>query len=215
MSPFIVFIEELLCDGEVNLCQPLEPARRAYSEAAKILEQAYATWCLSVAGPPIPFDGKVATAAAALVYYSCWFLVDHSLSSAEMEKILTMPGLPESPAHHLSADLLFHFLPQIHSRIQSVDATEPLAEHLAKVLRQWPLSGVLADVTEGPLTPLDFGGHAGLMWLYAERWCRKEMPAWLPEGRGLEHVEVIWTDLGKDAQLLHQLAKAETTESRA
>ena len=48
---------------------------------------------------------------------------------------------------------------------------------MADVLRRWPLSGVLSDVVEAPIGPLEFGGHPGLMLLYAERLGDNDRPA--------------------------------------
>jgi hypothetical protein len=59
------------------------------------------------------------------------------------------------------------------------------------VLRQWPLSGVLSDVTEPPLTPPEFDGNPGLMLLYAERLARHEKSAWVPQGEGREYVQWV------------------------
>jgi len=120
-----------------------------------------------------------------------------------------MPGAPDAPAAHLSADLVLRFLPQVHRRARALDPADPLVMILERVLRQWPLSGVLADVLEGPVTPPDFGGHAGLLFLYAERLARHEKPAWLPTGPGREYAEVVWAELGKDATLLRQAGGAQ------
>jgi hypothetical protein len=69
------------------------------------------------------------------------------------------------------------------------------------VLRRWPLSGVLADIEQGPLTALDFSGHAGLLLLYAERLARHERPTWFPTGAAKEYLELVWTELGEDRSL--------------
>jgi hypothetical protein len=112
----------------------------------------------------------------------------------EIDKQLKMPGSPQTPAQHLSADLLLRFLAQVHRRARARDPVDPLPALLEKVLRQWPLSGVLADIDEGPMAPLDFGGHAGLMLLYAERLASREKPAWFPTGKLLEYLELVRTN---------------------
>ena len=82
------------------------------------------------------------------------------------------------------------------------------------LLRQWPLTGVLADVAEEPLTPPEFDGHPGLLLLYAERLARHEKPAWVPHGKAFEYVELVFRELGKEqsALLLQQAQAAEATE---
>ena len=50
--------------------------------------------------------------------------------------------------------------------------------------------------------PPDFDGHAGLQLLYAERLARREKPGWFPTGAGIEAVELVWHDLGRDTSVL-------------
>ena len=51
-------------------------------------------------------------------------------------------------AHHLSADLMLRYLPQILKRARGLDPSDPLVGLLEDVLKRWPLSGVLSDVAE-------------------------------------------------------------------
>jgi hypothetical protein len=201
-SPFAEFIARLLGEGCAFLKAPPQHTPAADAEVLTLLEAAYATYRLGVAGPPIPFDGRTALAAAAVVYRACWFVVDHSLLPEHLAPLLQMPCAPGTPAQHLSADLVLRFLPQVHRRAAAVDAAEPLTCLLADVLRRWPLSGALAEVEGGPLNGLDFGGHPGLLWLYAERWAQREKLAWLPAGAGREYLEAVSTDMGRNLNLL-------------
>ena len=66
---------------------------------------------------------------------------------------------------------------------------------LEEVLCQWPLTGVLSDMEQGP-TALDLYDHPGLMLLYAERLKAKEKPAWVPVGRTYEYVEMVFQEAG-------------------
>jgi len=192
MSPLARFFHVLLCEGRVLLRDQAPAGARADTELATVLRAAYADYCLDVAGPPLAFAEPPALAAAVLVHESCWALVSHALAVAELEKRMCMPGPPQTPAQHLSADLLLRFLPQIQRRARARDAADPLGAMLENVLRRWPLSGVLADIEEGPAVPLDFGGHPGLMLLYAERLAQHEKSAWVPTGGPiLEYVELV------------------------
>src|SRR5438093_406611 len=58
--------------------------------------------------------------------------------------------------------------------------------------RRWPLSGVLADIDEPPLLPVDLGGHPGLLLLYAERLARQRRPAWVADGPAREYIELVF-----------------------
>jgi hypothetical protein len=89
----------------------------------------------------------------------------------------------------------------VFRRARALRPTDALTGLLADVLRRWPLSGVLAEIVDAPLTSLDFG-HTGLRLLYAERLARHERPAWLPTGAALEAVELVWQQLGRDIDVL-------------
>jgi hypothetical protein len=183
------FVTLLLREGRVVLrSRPVEaPEPRRVVEA---LGRAYARYRLDVAGPLIPFDGEAALGAARLVAEACWALVCREEAAPELARRLTLPRSPSTPAHHLSADLLLRFVPQLIRRARALDPTDPLAAILAEILRRWPLSGVLARLEDRPASALDFGGHEGLMLLYAERWVPHENQAWQPSGRLLEYVEL-------------------------
>jgi hypothetical protein len=107
---------------------------------------------------------------------------------------LALPD-PSTAASHLSVDLVFRYLPQIYARARDRDAADRLTALLAKLLRQWPLSGVLSEIEEAPTTPLDFGGHPGLLLLFAERWHRCPKPAWRPTGRAAEFADLVQESL--------------------
>jgi hypothetical protein len=203
MAALAEFLRILLSEGRAIVRGPPPPGRGQSAEVSQLLRRAHASYRLQIAGPPLEFDEEVALAAAELVRQACWFLVSRSQPPEELERHLVMPAAPRFAAQHLSADLLLRYLPQVHRRARAMNPADRLTILLAKVLRQWPLSGVLAAVEEGPLLPLDFGGHPGLWMLYAERLAAHEKPAWIPEGPGLAYAELVWRALGKDPAALH------------
>jgi MoxR-vWA-beta-propeller ternary system domain bpX4 len=148
-----------------------------------------------VAGPPPPFDPDAAASAAGRVWCACWFLLHRADEPDTVEKALVMTP-PMNASQHLSADLTLRFLPQVHRRARALAAADPMTACLGRLLREWPLSGVLSDVSEPPLTPPEFDGHKGLLMLYAERLAANVKPAWLPTGSGLPYVELAFADRG-------------------
>jgi hypothetical protein len=189
------FLTRLLYEGRIVFRE--RPAAASFKEkerAAELLERAYAGYRLDVAGPPIPFVGEIACAAGELVRQASWALVNHGDRIEDLGRRVVMPRGPKRPADHLSADLVLRFLPQVVRRARAIDPSDPLVEILTGVLRQWPLTGVLAELDEGPSPRLDLGDHPGLLLLYAERWARHERPAWRPEGRPWEYVELVLRD---------------------
>src|SRR5262249_16793898 len=142
---------------------------------------AFVTFARSVAGPPVAFDEGVACQAAELVRQASWGLVNREERVGDLKRRLRMSTAPRTPGQHLSADLLLRYLPQILRRARGLDPADPLIEILGDLLRRWPLSGALSDIEEGPLVATDFGGHPGLLLLYAERLAAHDRPAWRPE----------------------------------
>ena len=162
------------------------------------MRHAYADFRLTVSGPLLDFAPATALAAARLVYAACWLLMSRLEEESQLEQMLVSPAPPRSPAEHLSADLVLRFLVQTHRRARAHNPSDKLTTLLADMLRRWPLTGVLADLEDGPLIPVDFGGHGGLMMLYAERFAAHPHPAWAPTAKGLEYLELVCGALGKD-----------------
>jgi hypothetical protein len=194
LSPFSDFLQGLFRDGSAVLSGP--PILGTSDAAAvRLLASAYAGHCLDVAGPPPVFDPAVADAAARRVWCACWFLIHSGDGPEVVERALALPP-PANASQHLSADLTLRFLPQIHRRARALAAADPLTAGLTRLLREWPLSGVLSDVTAPPTTPPDFDGHTGLLMLYADRLAANPKPEWTPAGPGLPHVELAFACRG-------------------
>jgi hypothetical protein len=196
MTAFVPFVRRLLEDGSVRLRRPphVEPAER--SIAQELLAEAYADYRLDVAGPLVPFDAAAALDAAEWLWRACWFLLRRRGPAEEVERGLPAPTVPVTAAQHLSADLVGRFLPQVHRRARALAVDDPLTRWLEGLLRRWPLTGVLADVAEGPLTPVELDGHPGLLLLYAERLAENVRPTWVPEGAAREYVELVFAERG-------------------
>ncbi len=197
MASLTTFLRGVFDDGRLLLREPL-PAQ-ADPDALAVLAEAHRRHALGVAGPAIAFDGPTALAAGRVLYQAGWYLL--SANEPVDAARLRMPD-PRTPAQHLAADLLLRYLPAVHRRAQALRPDDELAAALANLLRRWPLSGVLADIDDEPLTPTDFGGHRGLCLLYAERLARHEKGAWFPTGEAIEAVELVWHDLGRDTSVL-------------
>jgi hypothetical protein len=201
MTAFHEFLTQLLDQGKVVFRSTRAPQDRPSARGIAILAEAFETACLSVAGPRLAFDSVVACAAADLVRQASWAIVCHDDRLADLAKRLRMPAMPATPSHHLSADLMLRYLPQVLRRARGLDPADPLVELLATILRRWPLSGVLSDVEEGPLVPLDFGGHPGLLLLYAERLIGNDRPSWrpAPPGKPWDYYELVLQEHGRTA----------------
>jgi hypothetical protein len=181
MAAFSDFLTQLLDEGKIAFRSAKPPQDRPSERDVAALSNAFATFALAVAGPPIAFDARIACEAAELVRQASWALVSREERVDDLKRRLRMTITPATPAHHLSADLLLRYLPQILKRTRGLDPTDPLIEILEDLLRQWPLSGVLSDVDEGPMVAPHFGGHPGLLMLYCERLLANDRPGWRPE----------------------------------
>ena len=197
MNPFVEFLMPLLTDGAAVLRQQPILSLDNRAAATTYLAAEFASQRLEVAAPLLDFDAETAVTAAGWVWSSSWFLVSRSEESATVEQALAVPPFPVTPAQHFSADLTLRFLPGILGRARALAPDDVLTRCLARLLRAWPLSGVLSDLTEGPLTPPNFDGHAGLALLYAERLAEHIRTAWVPrEGQARAFVELVFAERG-------------------
>ena len=103
---------------------------------------------------------------------------EHALPMRRMGSFL--PGSGTGGSSNLWGGLLFRYLPVVHRRARALAPDDVLTRLLTDLLRQWPLSGVLADVADEPTTPLQLNDHPGLLLLYAERLLHNDRPAWRP-----------------------------------
>jgi hypothetical protein len=196
MDTLADFLARLLGEGRVVFRERPRPGPEDAGRAAGVLEHAFDAVRLDVAGPSIPFDPAAAVAAGELVRRACWALVSHEERVEDLARALTMPMAPTAPAQHLSADLALRYLPQVHRRARAINPADPLRGLIEEVLRRWPLSGVLADLMEGPILPPEALDHPGLFLLYAERLAAHDRPSWRPAGRASEFAALV--GLGAD-----------------
>ncbi len=210
MTSFRRFVIELLREGKVVFRSAQAPRDRPLAEDIALLEKGFEVVQLSVAGPAIPFDGAVGYSAAEVLRQASWALLNHNDRISQLKKLLSMPIQPATPAHHLSADLMLRYLPQVLKRARGLDPSDPLIGLLEDVLRRWPLSGVLSDVIEPPLGSLEFAGHPGLLLLYSERLVANDRHAWRPAQRA---PGCAYYELASDERRRGQSSPAEFSSS--
>ena len=197
MDCFEQFLSGLLREGRVVFRRSPDRGPGVSEGALRLLARAYEDDRRNVAGPAIPFDAAVAGEAGELVWLACWALVSRADRVEDLEPRLMMRRPPSKASDHASADLLFRYLPQVLRRARAIDPSDPLVAMVAAVLRQWPLSGVLSDLEDGPATPPDLAGHPGLMLLYAERFSGRPRQAWQPAEPGRDVVEMVLQEAGR------------------
>jgi len=185
------FLASLFDDGAVTFREPPPPHAPAAAAARTALARAFQVYRLDIAGPLLDFDTSVGFAAAEFVWRACWYLVHRDAPAGEVTTMLKMPPSPRMPSEHLSADLTFRHLPQLHRRSRAMSQSDVLTTTLTVALRAWPLSGVASDVEDAPTIPVDFGGHLGLEMLYAERYAKRPRATWMIAGRIAEWVELL------------------------
>jgi hypothetical protein len=197
MNSLAEFLKSLLIDGSAVLRE--RPVLNSGDlDASRFLAKEYSAYQMQIAGPTVEFDERTAVTAAGWVWSACWFLVSHDEDPKLVESTLTPSAPPTTPAAHFAADLTLRFLPGVYRRAFAVAADDVLTHSLSRLLRLWPLSGVLADVTEAPLTAPLFEDHPGLALLYAERLADHFKPAWMPaSGRAREYVELVFAERGR------------------
>jgi hypothetical protein len=192
MRPFHDWLDRVLTTGESvqDLPPVFAPAERQSVEGR--LRAAFELHALDVAGPPA-FDAEAATRAAVILAQACWLHVTADGGD---------PGFAfeaaNTPSAHLSADVALRFLPGVYRRARLRAPGGPLATALGRLLRAWPLSGVLADLDGSPTLAPDFG-HPGLQLLYAERLVNTRRAGWVPPaGIAREWAERVFAERGLD-----------------
>jgi hypothetical protein len=192
MTAFTDLVRRLLREGSVRLREPPKLADGEREAVLTILADAFADYRLDVGGPTVAFAPESALNAALWLARTCWFLLHRGEPDEVVARSLSALPAPCSAAEHLSADLVFRFLPQIHRRARAVNPQDPLTLRLEEMLRRFPLSGVLADIDEPPLAEVELAGHPGLLLLYAERLAQRPRSAWMPGEAGQEYVELVF-----------------------
>jgi len=186
------WLERVLIHGES--VQTEAPVFHSDPVILPLLESAYLRHAANVAGVRLPFQKNVAQDAARVLAEACWA----QSSASEFTPTPPWQREPASAAEHLTADLLYRFLPGVLKRAKARDRESALCVFLEELLCKWPLSGVLADLDGAPALPPDFDGHAGLQMLYAERLLANPRAGWVPRaGTAYEWVERVFQDSGK------------------
>src|SRR5262249_54778052 len=126
MTTLAEFLELLFDEGRVAFTDAPATAAEEQSSAVDVLQRAFDAYRLDIAGPLLHFDADVALAAAKFVQLACWFLINRQEPSAELEQRLRVPDEPKSAEQHLSADLTFRCLPQVHRRARALSPGDPL-----------------------------------------------------------------------------------------
>ncbi|MCB9895981.1 MAG: hypothetical protein H6839_16225 [Planctomycetes bacterium] len=200
------FLNILFTRGEVIFRKPPLAVPARDPEALRVLEAEYRRYALDMPGTVPAFDADTALKAAEILRDACWFLLSHEEDDAEVARRLEWPGLASTPAQHVSADLTLRFAARVHRRAKALNPADALVRSLENTLRRRPLSGVLCEIDQAPLT-LDFADHDGLMLQYAERLADNPKRDWTPDGRAREYLEFVLDRRGvKNSPLLAGVA---------
>src|SRR5262245_34508425 len=120
------FLESLFDDGDIVFREAPPPP--SWDTVDRVLARAFADYWLEIAGPLIDFDVPTARAAAEFMRWACWFLVHRDSPAAELSARLKLPPAPMTPSQHLSADLTFRHLPQLHRRASALSPDDVLTK---------------------------------------------------------------------------------------
>jgi hypothetical protein len=199
MSAFVNFIRTLLEEGSARLREPPRLAPEERDAVLAVLRAAFRDHMLDLAGPPLAFVPAVALRAVEWTAWACWFLVHRTSPPSALEAALAIFSPGAGAAEHATADVVLRLLPQVHRRARTVSPRDPLTVRLEELLRRWPLSGVLAELDEPPLTEVEFAGHPGLLLLYAERLASgagQRPRTWRVEGPARDYIDLVFSERG-------------------
>lgn len=168
-APLSAFIQMLTGSGDVvvgayHKDQP--PDRTGLAEAIGELDRLQR----AELGLDLPeLDFPAATWAAEYLYRACQLLVCREWPEPEVRAALTdnLAG-PRTPATIYSVDLLFRFLPDLHTLADRIAPADALTEILLMRARDWPLSSVGIPLP-APGDIQIIADHQGLFRLYVDR----------------------------------------------
>jgi hypothetical protein len=194
MPQFLDWITRVLTCGESVQDGPPSLPTGERPAVEQFLRHILEERTFDIAGPPISFDPVIAIGAAELLARACWLLVSGEGGPRELVTDIR----PSSSSTHLAADITLRFLPAVYRRANLRQPEGALTIELDRILRMWPLSGVLANLDGKPSTKLDFEGHPGLQLLYAERLIETGQPGWVPQSEPTRSwVERVFRERGK------------------
>lgn len=194
------WLRGVLQEGASLLSEPLSLPAAEVAEVTQILQSEFHLHALDVGGAKMEFSPTFALKAAKLLAQACWVYVANAGSP---ESPLALALEPRGPADHLAVDLCFRFLPVVYRRAKMRSLESVLVRELNAILRRWPLSGVLADLEEGPLIEPAFQDHQGLQILYAERLVQFPRATWVPSaGKAREWVEFVFHEHQKSLPVM-------------
>jgi hypothetical protein len=200
MKALADWFDRIFEDGVCDLSEPLEDPARDRSILLARLRRRHEQFLLDLAGPPVPFVESTAWDAMMCLVAAAEHLRDADSPQPIPTISWNTPRNTQRPdaATLLSVDLTLQFVPVLWKRLRHRNLESPCVAMLESVLRQWPLSGILADLDGTPSVPLDFDQHSGIEMLYAERLAQYPRPGWVPpSGRSRECVELLFARLGR------------------
>jgi len=186
----LAFIRRLLTEGSARLGEEPRLLPKERDGILTVLSDAHRDAVLDVAGPAPAFVPAVGLRVAEWAARACWLLLHRGGTPAEVEADLPLFSPGADAADHATADVVLRFVAGFHRRARAIDPGGALAARIEELLRRWPLSGVLAEIDEPPLSPVEFGGCRGLLLLYAERFAARPRPAWHVDGSVREYLDL-------------------------
>jgi len=181
ISMLLAFLKSLRATGQALLDPPQGELLPAVLSAGGLqeedlviaeLEPWFLEYRLQVPGDPLPFHPEAALWGAKWLFRASCFYTFREIVEQEVRRSLdgminTMPD-SETPAAHLSADLLLQYLPEIHNRCQRLSTDDILTVSLQDLAGRLPLSGVgVAERTL--LTEHPIYRHEGIKQFVVER----------------------------------------------
>lgn len=205
------FLQALFEHGRVRVGSPDDAISTSDgASAAAILAERHAAERVEFPGEIPPLDLAASRWAAEQFYRACQFAVYRDADADKIAAMLSSP-CPMAPAasRHVSVDLTFCFLPDLHRLASAASKDDPLCERLRGWAAEWPLSSVgMPNVN-----PADLGDvlqHAGLRRRYVDRIIARRDRSRLNEPRVREAVEAALGAYGElAAELAGELVKVE------
>jgi hypothetical protein len=165
------FLDALFDSGRVTIGHDADEVSLDDRKAARlVLLKAEEVRRLEVPGEPPVWDEASGVWAAGMFFRACQFSVLRHFDAETIRQTLsaTCPAEASAARRHYSVDLVFRYLPDLHTLAREASRTDPLVEILEGWGAEWPLSSVgMKNVPAPQVEPLT--AEPVLLRYYAER----------------------------------------------
>jgi len=167
MNQYLNFLRQLFHDGQLEINALHDPSPAEVEEGLRFAEMFEQEYRQQLAGTPPAFSPEPFSWAALNFYRASQFILFRDVNAETVNAVLNQFNKPiVNHSTIYSIDLVFRFLPDLHSFARREGNDDPVEVNIKQWLADWPLSNS-GTPTEA------FSDHPTLCRLHVDRWIAK------------------------------------------